>query len=60
MDDLAQMPTAMSVLKVLKMCPMQQKSLLATLGAVDPSDSKLITFDTENGELRMPSPQKRG
>ena len=29
--------------------------LLATLGAVDPSDSKFITFDTENREPRMPS-----
>ena len=54
-DDLAQTPTAMSALKVLKTCPMQRKSLLAALGAVDPSESKLITFDTENGEPRMPS-----
>ena len=29
--------------------------LLAALGAVDPSNSKLITFDTENGESHMPS-----
>ena len=35
-DDLAQTPTAMSALEVLKMCPTQQKSLLATLGAVAP------------------------
>ena len=55
MDDLAQTPMAMSALEVLKTCPTQRKSLLAALGAVDPSDSKLITFDTENGELRMPS-----
>ena len=54
-DDLAQTPTTMSSLEVLKMCPMQQKSLLAALGVVDPSDSKLITFDIENGEPRMPS-----
>ena len=45
----------MSTLEVLKMCPMQQKALLATLRAVDPSDSNLITFDKENGELHMPS-----
>ena len=45
----------MSALEVLKMCPMHQKSLLATLGAVDPSDSKLITFDIENREPRMAS-----
>ena len=55
MDDLAQTPTAMSTLEVLKTYPMQWKSLLATLGALDPFDSKLITFDTENGEPRMPS-----
>ena len=55
MDDLAQTPTAMSALEVLKTCLMQRKALLAALGAVDPFDSKLITFDTENGEPRMPS-----
>ena len=55
MDDLAQTPTTMYALEVLKTCPTQRKALLATLGAVDPSESKLITFDTENGEPRMPS-----
>ena len=45
----------MSALEVLKTCPMQQKDLLDALGVIDPSESKLITFDTENGELRMPS-----
>ena len=34
---------------------MQWKALLASLGVVDPSDSKLITFDTENEKPRMPS-----
>ena len=45
----------MSALEVLTTCPTQQKALLAALGVVDPSDSKLITFDTENGEPHMPS-----
>ena len=54
-DDLAQTPTTMSALEVLKTFPMQWKALLATLGAVDPSDSKFITFDMENGEPWMPS-----
>ena len=54
-DDLAQTPTAMSALEVLKTFPTQWKALLAALGAVDPSDSKLITFDTENGEPQIPS-----
>ena len=54
-DDLTQTPMAMSALEVLKMCPTQWNALLATLGAVDPSNSKLITFDMENGEPWMPS-----
>ena len=54
-DDLAQTPTAMSALQVLKMCPMQWKALLAALGVVDPSDSNLINFDMDNEEPRMPS-----
>ena len=54
-DDLAQTPMAMSTLKVLKTCPTQRKSLLAALGVIDPSDSKLITFDLDKGEPRMPS-----
>ena len=55
MVDLAQIPTAMSALEVLKTFPMQQKALLGALGAADPSDSKLIAFDMENGEPCMPS-----
>ena len=55
MDDLDQTLITMSSLEVLKTCPTQLRALLATLGAVDPSDSKLITFDIENKEPRMPS-----
>ena len=40
-DDLSKTPITMSALEVLKTCPTQRKSLLATLGAVDPFDSKL-------------------
>ena len=54
-DDLAQTPMTMSALVVLKTCSMQWKALLAALGAVDPSNSKLIKFNMENGEPRMPS-----
>ena len=54
-DDLDQTPTAMSALEVLKNFPTQGKSLLAALGAVDPLDSKLIMFDTDNGESWVPS-----
>ena len=42
-------------LEVLKKFPTQQKTLLATLGVVDPSHSRLITFDLDQGEPRMPS-----
>ena len=55
MDDLAQTPTAMYALEVLKTFPTQQKASLDAIDVVDPYDSKLITFDIENGEPRMPS-----
>ena len=54
-DCLDQSPTAMSSLEVLKVCPSQHKSLLSTLGSVYPYDSRLITFDLDQGEPRMPS-----
>jgi hypothetical protein len=48
-DDLAQSPTTMSSLEVLQMCPSQWKDLLSSLGVVDPSYDRMITFDTEKG-----------
>jgi len=54
-NDLAQLPTAMSVLEVLQTFPTQWKSLLSSLGAVDPADTRLITFDLNSGELRLPT-----
>jgi hypothetical protein len=54
-DDLAQSPAAMSILEVLQTCPTQQKSLLSTLGAVDPADTQLITFDLDSGEPHLPT-----
>jgi hypothetical protein len=54
-DDLAQSPAAMSVLEVLQTCPTQRKSLLSALGAVDPADTRLITFDLDSGEPRLPA-----
>jgi hypothetical protein len=53
-DDLAQSPAAMSVLEVLQTCPTQWKSLLSAMGAVDPADTRLITFDLDNCEPRLP------
>jgi hypothetical protein len=54
-DDLAQSPAAMSVLEVLQTCPTQRKSLLSTLGVVDPADTRLITFDLDSCEPRLPA-----
>jgi hypothetical protein len=54
-DDLVQYPSAMLVLEVLQTCPTQNKSFLSTLGAVDPADTRLITFDIDCGEPRLPS-----
>jgi hypothetical protein len=54
-DDLAQSSVAMSVLEVLQTCPTQRKSLLSTMGAVDPADTRLITFDLDSCELRLPA-----
>jgi hypothetical protein len=45
----------MSVLEVLQTCPTQRKSLLSALGAVDPADTRLITFDLDSGEPRLPA-----
>jgi hypothetical protein len=44
----------MSVLEVLQTCPSQRKSFLSALGAVDPADTRLITFDLDNREPRLP------
>lgn len=45
---LAQAPSAMLALEVLQSCPTQRKSLLSTIGAIDPSDSSMITFNLGN------------
>jgi hypothetical protein len=45
----------MSVLEVLQTCPTQRKSLLSALGAVDPVDTRLITFDLDSSEPRLPA-----
>jgi hypothetical protein len=54
-DDLAQSSAAMSVLEVLQTFPTQRKSLLSTLGVVNPTDNRLITFDLDSGEPRLPT-----
>jgi hypothetical protein len=54
-DDLAQSPAAMSVLEVLQTCPTQRKYILSALGAVDSADTRLITFDLDSCEPRLPT-----
>jgi hypothetical protein len=45
----------MSVSEILQTCPTQRKSLLSTLGVVNPADTRLITFDLDSGEPRLPA-----
>ena len=53
-EDLAQAPCAMSALEVLQSFPTQQKALLTVIGGVDPYDTSLISFDSDNCEPRLP------
>jgi hypothetical protein len=52
---LAQSLATMLVLEVLQTCPTQRKSLLSALGVVDPANTRLITFDLDKGEPRLPT-----
>jgi len=49
-DDLAQSLAAMSNLEVLQSFPSQNKSLLTTLGTVDPFDDCLIVFPVDTSK----------
>jgi len=51
--NLAQSPATMSILEVLQTCPTQRKSLLSSMGAVDPADARLVTFDLDSKEPRL-------
>ena len=53
-EDLAQVPSAMSALEVLQSCPLQRKALLSAIGGIDPADLSLLTFDLENFTPRLP------
>ena len=54
-DDLAQLPAAMSMLEVLQLCPKQRKSLLSALGTINPSDRRIMSFDLDKATPRIPS-----
>jgi hypothetical protein len=47
-EDLAQAPCAMFVLEVLQHYPSQRRTLLATIGVVDPESSNHIMFNLDN------------
>ena len=53
--EFAKSPYAMLALEVQINFPLQHKSLLSSLGVVDPSDCRLITFNLDQGEPQMPS-----
>lgn len=53
--DLAQSPVSMSSLEVFQSCPRQRKALISALGAIDPSDSRIVVFDLDKASLRLPS-----
>jgi len=46
-EDLAQVPLAMSALEVSQTCPTQRKAFLSTIGGIDAQDSMLAIFDME-------------
>ena len=52
-EDLAQAPCAMSVLQVLQSFPTQRKDLLSSIGGIDPSDTSLISFNSDNCESHL-------
>jgi hypothetical protein len=47
-EDLAQAPCAMSMLEVLEYCPSQRRTLLDSIGVVDPDSSNNIMFNLDN------------
>ena len=50
-DDFPQLLASMSTLEVLQYYPTQCKTILNALGAIDPLESFLMTFDLDKGEL---------
>jgi len=55
-EDLAQVPSAMSALEVLQSFASQQKYLMLAIGGINPTDSNLICCDLDNHVLRLPHP----
>ena len=53
-EDLGQIACVMSTLEVIQTCPSQRNALLSTLGALEPSGSKVIKFDVTNVKPHLP------
>jgi hypothetical protein len=53
-EDLTQVPSAMSSLEVLQSCPAQWKALLKAIGGIDPMNTNLIVFDLEDHIPSLP------
>jgi hypothetical protein len=45
----------MSIFELLQTCPNQWKSLISTLGEVEPANTRLITFDLDSEEPHLPT-----
>lgn len=54
-EDLAQLPSAMSTLEVLQNCPSQRQALFSAIGGVDPRDSNLVSFDHKGYDPQLPA-----
>jgi hypothetical protein len=50
---LVQAPCAMSALEVLQNCPSQRRTLLSAIGAMDPEESNMITFNLDYFKERL-------
>jgi len=53
-EDMAQIPCAMLALEVFQSCPTQRSALLLEIGAIDPKNSLVLTFDMLNVKKRLP------
>ena len=50
-EDLAQSPSAMSIVEVLQNFPSQKQALLLAIVGIDPADSNLVAFNNKGYEL---------
>lgn len=53
-ENVTQIPCAMSALEVLQSCPSQQSDLLSAIGAVDPNNPLVPAFNMLNVKKQLP------